>query len=575
MFRPGDKVRHRYNRDLGPGEVVAVAARRLSVHFPRGDQTSQFSLDDHGLAPLSVPEDADSERWFEAPHLELIDRLAQLDTDDLAAWENRLEGFRLARVREAGGLGSFLGGRIRLFPHQLHVAEQASRADPVRWLLADEVGLGKTIEACLIMNRLLRTGRAERVVVVAPQSLTIQWLGELYRKFHQNFVLLDDARLKDVRRDFGPAWNPFEVHPRSVVALQDLTRRPELADHAEAAAPDLLVVDEAHHLERPPGHPGNPAYRAVSPLCRASRHALLLTAAPLEADVHGFFRLLELLRPDVFQGWEDFQVDLEAGVPIHPGASATRRQDIGGLPPRVPRQVHLAPWPEMDGLVAKVLRNTTSTALEARRKAESLERTLGEPVGRGDPRLQWIIESEPAWRAAGEKVLIFVHGRDALTFIKTELEAAIRRRVAVFHEDMSPAARDLEVAQFALPEGPNLLISTEAGGEGRNFEFCKGIVLFDLPWDPILVEQRIGRLDRISREIPVEIFYFVPAGGVGAQVAHLYESLGMFTQPLGGLDRSLGQVRDSLVVSLSTPDHRAGDARRARTSEPGPVPRSV
>ena len=119
---------------------------------------------------------------------------------------------RLQRIRQAGGLGSFLGGRIQIFPHQLYAAERACHSDPVRWLLADEVGLGKTVEACLILNRLLHTGRAERTLIVAPETLTLQWLGELWRKYHQVFVLLDDEapgrRGQGLWRDLQPVRRP-------------------------------------------------------------------------------------------------------------------------------------------------------------------------------------------------------------------------------------------------------------------------------------------------------------------------------------------------------------------------------
>ena len=160
-------------------------------------------------------------------------------------------------IREADGLGSFLGGRIRLFPHQLYAAERATRANPVRWLLADEVGLGKTVEACLILNHLLRTGRAESTLVVAPETLTVQWLGELWRKYHQVFVLLDDRRLADVEKDYGRGFNPFDAHPQTVLSLESLCDNPRLSEQAVDAGLDLLIVDEAHRLRRPPGHPGD------------------------------------------------------------------------------------------------------------------------------------------------------------------------------------------------------------------------------------------------------------------------------------------------------------------------------
>jgi ATP-dependent helicase HepA len=145
-----------------------------------GDALRRLGDDDPGPADARV---------------DLVDRLAGGDVDPVEDLALRLDALHLAALREADGLGSFLGGRICLFPHQLHAAERAAATDPVRWLLADEVGLGKTIEACLVLSHLVRTGRADRCLVVAPETLTVQWLGELWRKYHQVFVLLDDERL--------------------------------------------------------------------------------------------------------------------------------------------------------------------------------------------------------------------------------------------------------------------------------------------------------------------------------------------------------------------------------------------
>ena len=551
-FQPGDKVLHRFNRELGPGEVVAVERGRMRIHFPRRAETIEFSVRDHAFTALVLPPGADPARWHETFHEDMVERLARLEVDRLSAWENRLESLRLLRIREAKGLGSFLGGRIEIFPHQIHVAEQAVATDPVRWLLADEVGLGKTVEACLILSHLARARRADRIVIVAPASLTVQWLGELYRKFHQVFVLLDKDRRKDVEKDLGPDFNPFEVHARSVISLEDLVAEPRLAEAASRANPDLLVVDEAHRLERRPGHPGSPAYRAVAPLTETARHVLLLSATPLEADAHGFFRLLQLLRPDAYPSWDRFREDLDRGMPLYPCTSATRREDIGGLPPRVADVVALPEAPELEARERAALTLPVTNPLELRRRAEALQAAWAEPSSADDPRLRWILTAEPEWHKRGEKMLIFVHKREALETLKREIERTSFRRVAVFHEDLSPAAQDLEVAQFAQPEGPNLLISTEAGGEGRNFHFCRGLVLFDLPWDPVLVEQRIGRLDRINRTRPVEITVFLPKQGFARDVARLYESLGIFREPLGGLDRSLAHVEEALVVAAST-----------------------
>jgi ATP-dependent helicase HepA len=371
-WKPSDRLTHRFNPGLGTGQVRAVEGRTVVVVFPASGTVLRLAVDSDAIRALvfkpgsrallqpdnelvlveSVPDDASAvlsdgrtvaqdSLWPLDVGDSLADRLAQGEVDPLEEFALRLDALHLAAVREADGLGSFLGGRIRLFPHQLHVAERATRTDPVRWLLADEVGLGKTVEACLILNHLLRTGRAERSLVVAPATLTVQWLGELWRKYHQVFVLLDRKRLVDVEKDYGRGFNPFDAHHQVVVSLEMLRENRRLTEQAVEAGIDLLIVDEAHHLRRPPRHPGDPSYRAVAPIASAARHLLLLTATPLEDDTHGFYRLLQLLRPDEFADDKGFESRLERGEPLPPCTSATRRSDIGGLPPREPFPVDL------------------------------------------------------------------------------------------------------------------------------------------------------------------------------------------------------------------------------------------
>ncbi|MEO1367063.1 MAG: helicase-related protein [Acidobacteriota bacterium] len=429
------------------------------------------------------------------------------------------------------------------------------------------------------MNRLLHGGGVERAVVVAPETLTVQWLGELWRKYHQVFVLLDEARLKDVERDHGEGFNPFDVHRRVILSTELLTSEPRLRDQALDAGVDLLVLDEAHHLRRRSGQPGNAAYRAFAPLAAAARHLLLLTATPLEDDVEGFFRLLQLLRPDElpesdFEGGDlaGLRSRLERREPLPPCTSATRRADIGGLPPRVawPVPLDAEAW-EPQRAFLRGLRASADleSPLGRRRLAERLRLALSSPAAlertfddealealrRGaadaDPRTAWLVEKTWTWAQAGEKTLIFVADRPALEALRSALP---RVQVGIFHEDLSLERRDVEVARFRLPEGPSVLISTESGGEGRNFEFCRRLVLFDLPWHPATVEQRIGRLDRIGRELPTEIVYFKPPSGFPRVLVELYESLGLFEHPLGGLVRELRQLAEAIVEQAVRPE---------------------
>ena len=580
----GDYLTHRFNPDLGVGRVIAIEGRVLVVHFSLPDTTLRLAAGSDAL----VPEEEHSRRRDRS----LVERLAAGAIDETEDFLTRLDILHLLAVREADGLGSFLGGRVHLFPHQLHVAERATARLPVRWLLADEVGLGKTIEAALIMNRLLQTQRIERCLVVAPEALTVQWLGELWRKYHQVFTLLDAPRLADVARDFGAGFNPFDVHRRAVIALETMVERPELTDQAVNAGIDLLVVDEAQRLRRPPGHPGEPGYRAVAPIAALGRHVLLLSATPLEDDAHGFFRLLQVLRPEEFPEGMDFEARLGSGAPLPPCTSSTRRVDIGGLPPRVPVAVDLPPVTFAQGASAPTrelpAKAESHKSLDRIRRAlasgAALKAVLGpdeialrqqaESMDPNDPRLRWLLAQAQRWRRANEKTLVFVAHRETLEMLRQALSARAQLASGVFHEELSTARRDIEVARFRADDGPGILVSTEAGGEGRNFEFCHRLVLYDLPWKPSVVEQRIGRLDRIGRRIPVEIVYFRPAAGIGVDVVRLFERMGMFREPMAGLEPQLAHLEGALEeialdqdrsLSESQLDRLIADAQAARS----------
>jgi ATP-dependent helicase HepA len=635
-WRSGDYLTHRFNPDLGIGRITAVEPRAIVVEFPRTGATLRLAATTDALARIDLSPGrpvrvvatreettvidrladgtlrlangetvAAGALWPLALEGALVDRLLLGNLDSVEDFQIRLDWLRLLALREADGLGSFLGGRVRLFPHQLYVAERATATDPVRWLLADEVGLGKTIEASLILNRLVHTGKVQSCLVVAPDALTVQWLGELWRKYHQVFTLLDAPRLADVDRDFGTGFNPFELHRRAVIALEMLVERPHLTEQAVAAGIDLLVVDEAQRLRRPPGHPGEPAWRAVAPIAARGQHVLLLSATPLEDDAHGFFRLLQMLRPQDFPEDIDFEERLASGVPLPPCTSATRRVDIGGLPPRVGIPIAIPPgggW-NLRAQIESEMRRQPPVVLPGgaienpvalRKKIERIRRVLSsgaalrpvlspeeaslrrqlDSLDASDPRLLWLLSQVRRWRDAGEKTLIFVAHRETLEMLRNALSDRGQVTSGVFHEELTPARRDIEVARFRAADGPSVLVSTECGGEGRNFEFCKRLVLYDLPWKPSIVEQRIGRLDRIGRRIPVDIVYFEPPDGIGRDVVRLFEALGLFREPMAGVEPQLAPLEQSIEEIALDPEGTLSperfeallaDARSART----------
>jgi ATP-dependent helicase HepA len=562
--------------DLSPGRPVRIT----TTH----EETSIASVLPDGLLTLTNGRTEPAHAlWPLELEGALLEKLVAGELDDVEDFVTRMNILHLLTIREADDLGSFLGGRVRLFPHQLHVAERASRTDPVRWLLADEVGLGKPIEASLILNRLVHAKKVDRCLVVAPETLTVQWLGELWRKYHQVFTLLDAERLGDVAKDFGDDFNPFELHKRTVISLEMLIARPHLTEQAVKAGIDLLVVDEAQHLRRPPGHPGEPGWRAVAPIAALGRHVLLLSATPLEDDAHGFFRLLQLLRPAEFPEGMSFEARLAEGTPLPPCTSSTRRDDIGGLPPRVGIPIDLLN-PKSATLreaIEKAMRTpAAANAVAERTKIDRVRRAIAsgaalsavlaadEPVrarlpamDTADARIQWLVRHAPTWRAAGEKTLVFVEHRETLEMLRAALSRRAQLASGMFHEALSSVRRDTEVARFRESDGPSLLVSTECGGEGRNFEFCRRLVLFDLPWKPSVVEQRIGRLDRIGRRIPVEVVYFRPPTGIGRDVVRLFEALGLFREPLAGLETQLAHVEGALEEIALDPEASLSDER--------------
>ena len=306
-----------------------------------------------------------------------------------------------------------------------------------------------------------------------------------------------------------------------------------------------------------------------------------------------------MLRPDEFPEGLDVEARLQSGVPLPPCTSSTRRVDIGGLPPRAPLPVDLPaqaqrpPGTADDGaspldlasyMRLSYARGARTDALARRRALDRIRRALAsgaalkavlgpdeaalrqqaETTDRTDPRLTWLLQQAPQWRRANEKTLVFVAHRETLEMLRDALSARAQLASGVFHEDLSAARRDTEVARFRADDGPSLLVSTEAGGEGRNFEFCQRLVLYDLPWAPSTVEQRIGRLDRIGRRIPVDVVYFRPASGIGADVVRLFERLGLFREPMAGVEPQLAQVEDALESVALDPDASLSEAQIAQ-----------
>ena len=293
MFGVGDRVRSQDGKDLKvdsihqhKGLLIYVGTdqegNRIELHEGQLDHFMQMNRPQERLFNGQI----DLNKWFELREQTLRER------------------YRLAHSNLYG-----LGGcRTSLIPHQLYIAYEVSRRYAPRVLLADEVGLGKTIEAGLILHHQLLTGRAQRILIVVPQSLVHQWLVEMQRRFNLRFSIFDEDRCQalDVKQTDGePAQNPFHSEQLILCDLEFIVDRDERFQQALAGNWDLVVVDEAHHLEWSPEH-ASLEYTLIEKLAAKTKGLLLLTATPEQLGKAGHFARLRLLDPDRFADYSTF-----------------------------------------------------------------------------------------------------------------------------------------------------------------------------------------------------------------------------------------------------------------------------
>ncbi len=645
--------------------------------------------------------------------------LAEGRFDDPKLFYYRTIGHYLAAARQGLGASS-IAARIVPRPHQIFVAQRVIDAPRPRFLLADEVGLGKTIEAGLILQELRARGSLERVLVVVPPNLTVQWLYELRQKFNERFKLYDGAIVKR-ERELHPDENVWELGRNIICSQRYLATNAEARREVLGVPWDLVIFDEAHHLRRRleggDRWSATELYRFASRLSQRTRGLLLLTATPMQLDPSELYSLVELLDPALFvnhayfeeqrarnvalnatlnrlaeaerldeQALEELTRDLapllgedrgllgeigrselardrviERLAPRHLLSEVlirNRKRLVGGFKRRLPRVIPVtlgederrlydaaigyvrAIYARVDEsqrtfagfMLAGYQRRLASSPRAFRR---SLENRLAKLAARQTKVIRadveglldvdldlvtrqygegaTLVEGEEALAAEiaglrallaqaeaverdakyaaleeclerlfardpGERVLLFTEFTDTLQYLAERLGA--RWPVATFHGKMPAQAKDQAVAAFQRGEA-QILLSTEAGGEGRNLQFCAFLVNYDLPWNPMKVEQRIGRLDRIGQERDVTIVNFAIQGTVEDRVLEvLNRRINAFEETIGGLDPILGQMElalQRLVLESNSErlddrlsayaDHVEAEVKRARAAD--------
>ncbi|WP_299181747.1 RNA polymerase-associated protein RapA [uncultured Neptuniibacter sp.] len=646
-FQIGQRWYSYTEAELGLGVVTELANRQVTLMFPAiGEERTyaqsnaplsrivypvgDYIRDDEGVAltvtqheyssgcVIYLGDDAEgNEQVIHEAMLESAvhfskpyERLFAGQIDKLREFELRQETLRLQHKHQNSAAYGLIGPRVQFLPHQFYIASEVGKRTSPRVLLADEVGLGKTIEAGLILHQQLVAGLAKRVMIVVPDSLIHQWLVEMMRRFNLFFSIIDEGRCADAE------GNAFESAQLVLSPLSLFTRDEQRLKQAVGAGWDLLVVDEAHHLgwsEEGPSH----AYSCIETLANHVKGLLLLTATPEQLGIESHFARLRLLDPDRYYDLQKFIDEEQAFKCVNQLIETLQKPeswDAALADPAFTQLLHqylgdqAADQLELhknddsearDKLIAqtvaslldqhgtgRVLFRNTRESVQGfpERKLHSYklalpkayqdviaempmdqqlhpETLIADGVGSAwlleDNRADWLIKWLDDFR--GEKILVIcAHAQTAITLEK-QLRLFEGKRTALFHEGMSLVERDRAAAYFAESEqGAQLMICSEIGSEGRNFQFANHMVMFDLPMNPDLLEQRIGRLDRIGQVKDVNIHVPYYENSAQAVLLRWYaEGLNAFEQVCPTGQVLLQRFANELHNAMEHPDNNA------------------
>lgn len=592
-FAIGQRWISETENNLGLGMITALDFRSVTLHFPATDETRIYAVAQAPLTRivLNKGEQLHHQTGWQGEVLDVQemngllfylvknaqgedvivnekelspiisfsqakDRLFSSQIDRSEHFALRYQTLLHQQAQFQSPLRGLRGNRAGLIPHQLHIAQEVGNRINPRVLLADEVGLGKTIEAGMILQNQLFAEKVQRVLIIVPETLQHQWLVEMLRRFNLHFSLFDEERCEDFAEQ---AINPFSTESLIICSLDWLKAHPHRVQQAIEAEFDCLIVDEAHHLAWSENAP-SAAYLLVEQLANAIPSVLLLTATPEQLGLESHFARLRLLDPERFYDYQVFLKEQENYQPVADAVqsllsekplSADEKNHISDLlnerdveplfkalachndeEKQAARQELIQNLIDQHGTSRILFRNTRQGVKGFPHRVYHQVTIDATEV---DEKIHWLIDFLKSHR--NEKILVIC--KTAQTAI--QLEQILREkeaiRSAVFHERMSIIERDRAAAYFSDAEnGAQVLLSSSIGSEGRNFQFACHLVLFDLPENPDLLEQCIGRLDRIGQTRDVQIYVPCLVNSTQQDLARWYhQGLNAFEQtcPIG------------------------------------------
>lgn len=632
--------------DLGIGIIIEVYHRRVSISFPAAEDTRTYASDNapltrikycvgdtiedseenqiqvndideqDGLITYIGEDSAGKEKALcevrlssFARHTTPVQRLLNGQVDKNCEFELRVKTIQHTNRLQQSNIRGLLGSRTNLLSHQIYIAHEVAQRDAPRVLLADEVGLGKTIEAGMILHSQVISGKSSRILIIVPESLIHQWLVEMLRKFNLPFSIFDQSRLDaETKIDEEPEeseeseepelyQNPFESEQRIICSLEFLMQRGDLHSDLLAAEWDIVVIDEAHHLHWSPEQEGED-YTLCKQLSEVSKGLLLLTATPEQAGIDSHFGRLKLLDParfhdlDTFKREEDNYQKVSATInelltngdslSVEQKDELSKQFDIDfsqnceeiidqlldrhgtgrvlfrnvrteeqGFPQR---ELHSYPLARPDFYLP------TSESDEQLDQKLYPETTLEvEEWLKHDPRVQWLIDKVKELKK--EKILVICHNADTAVEMDKYFNLNVGIRSTSFFEGLTILERDRAAAYFADTDGgAQVMLCSEIGSEGRNFQFASHLILFDLPLNPDLIEQRIGRLDRIGQTETIKIHIPYIEDTAQEVIFRWYnEGLNLFESSCSSGFAIYEKFADQLQLQLSLNDEKLAD----------------
>lgn len=565
------------------------------------------------------------------------------------AWNPRFvlktESHLLRLAHANSKIQSLSNSRTRILAHQVESTHRIVNALRPRFLIADEVGLGKTIEAGLVIRELAYRHDYNRILIVCPASLVEQWRCEMQCKFNDAYEIMDAAFMRRIKAGPGEK-NPWMARDRLICSI-DFIKNPAFAVELKKARWDSVIIDEAHRLRRDSSHVTR-SFAAVEIIASNTKALLFLSATPFRGKLEELYHLIGLLDRNLLGPFHTFyeKYCLEGSdlsslkKKISQAVIRRTKKEVGGFTSRHARTIRFALYPDERSLYdettayvsfeynravqfenravgfvmtvfQKLLDSSTHALVSAfRKRIAGLESRLDCPAGEplpvkdmsglnaadsdnpdsftgchsGKTRVEIEAEIEILKRlaAAGdgirknkkaeklktlirdlrtmghEKFLIFTQFKTTQDFLAGVLRGY---RVSVFNGSMSREEKEAAIESFRGPA--EILISTEAGGEGRNLQFCSILINYDLPWSPLKIEQRIGRLHRFGQKSDVHVCNFSTRDTVAERVLEVLEKkLKLFEESIGEPDVMLGSIEEEIGLEALIMDIAAGRKSR-------------